>query len=75
MNAGWWDAPLALRDLAVSNLNEIFRYFQIDGWIARNVKGQGSIFGSFIDPLADKVLISILTVTLAITNIIPGLNC
>ena len=21
-NAGWWDAPLALRDLAVSNLHE-----------------------------------------------------
>ena len=27
----------------------------LDGWIARNVPGQASVVGSFIDPVADKV--------------------
>jgi len=47
----------------------------VDGWIARNVKGQSSVIGSFIDPLADKVLISVLTVTLTMVNIIPVVLC
>ena len=29
----------------------------LDGWIARNVPGQPSVIGSYIDPVADKILI------------------
>ena len=28
MKAGWWDAPLALRDLAMSNLHDFFRWLE-----------------------------------------------
>jgi len=44
----------------------------VDGWIARNVKGQMSIFGSYIDPLADKVLVSVLTFSLTYVGVIPS---
>ena len=45
---------------------------QIDGYIARNFKGQSSMLGSVLDPLADKVLISVLTVTLTMGGLLPG---
>lgn len=45
---------------------------QIDGYIARNFKGQSSMLGSVLDPLADKVLISVLTVTLTMSGLLPG---
>lgn len=47
----------------------------LDGWIARNIKGQGSIIGSYIDPFADKVLMSILVLSLTSVNIIPVPLC
>jgi len=47
----------------------------VDGWIARNFKGQSSIFGAFIDPLADKVLVSVLTFSLTYAGIIPTPLC
>ena len=43
----------------------------VDGYIARNVKGQSSILGSIIDPLADKLMIGTATVTLGIVGILP----
>ena len=46
---------------------------QVDGYIARNFKGQLSHLGSVLDPLADKFLISILYVTLTVNGIIPGI--
>jgi cardiolipin synthase (CMP-forming) len=45
--------------------------FQLDGWIARNYN-QSTKLGSFLDPLADKILISILFGTLTIVGHIPG---
>lgn len=43
----------------------------IDGFIARNFKNQKSHLGSVIDPLADKILIGSLTITLMINSMIP----
>ena len=43
----------------------------IDGYIARNFKGQSSILGSIIDPLADKLMIGTATVTLGFVGILP----
>ena len=46
--------------------------FQLDGWIARNYPSQRSALGSVIDPLADKLLVSILYITLTMVHLIPG---
>ncbi|XP_071833311.1 cardiolipin synthase (CMP-forming)-like isoform X2 [Apostichopus japonicus] len=43
----------------------------LDGYIARNFKNQKSVLGSIIDPLADKCLISVLTISLTVSNLIP----
>lgn len=43
----------------------------LDGWIARNWKGQSSKMGSFLDPMADKVLIATLFISLTWQNLIP----
>ncbi|KAG0040734.1 hypothetical protein BGZ82_010552 [Podila clonocystis] len=42
----------------------------LDGWIARRFNMQ-SIVGTIIDPMADKTLMTILTVTLAMQSLIP----
>ncbi|KAG5682945.1 hypothetical protein PVAND_012262 [Polypedilum vanderplanki] len=42
-----------------------------DGYIARNYAGQKSNFGSFLDPLADKTLVTTLVVALTYTNLMP----
>lgn len=42
-----------------------------DGYIARNWPGQKSHLGSIIDPLADKLLVGSLIITLAIKKMIP----
>ena len=42
----------------------------VDGWLARRWKLQ-TVAGSVIDPMADKALMIILTVTLAIKGAIP----
>lgn len=44
----------------------------MDGYIARNFKNQKSVLGTMMDPLADKLLVTILTVTLAMVDLIPG---
>ncbi|XP_047537238.1 probable cardiolipin synthase (CMP-forming) [Vanessa atalanta] len=43
----------------------------LDGWIARNWEGQSSKMGSFLDPMADKVLIATLFISLTWQNLIP----
>ncbi|XP_033734541.1 cardiolipin synthase (CMP-forming)-like isoform X2 [Pecten maximus] len=43
----------------------------LDGFIARNFKNQQSVLGSALDPVADKLLVSILTVTLSVAELLP----
>ena len=43
----------------------------MDGLIARKVPGQASSLGSFLDPLADKVLVTALYLSLTYVGIIP----
>ncbi|XP_030346650.1 cardiolipin synthase (CMP-forming) [Strigops habroptila] len=43
----------------------------LDGFIARNWANQKSALGSALDPLADKILISVLYISLTCTNLIP----
>uniref|UniRef100_A0A915BT38 cardiolipin synthase (CMP-forming) n=2 Tax=Parascaris univalens TaxID=6257 RepID=A0A915BT38_PARUN len=45
----------------------------LDGYIARNVKGQSSLLGSALDPIADKLLVSTLFITLTYVDLIPCL--
>ncbi|KAL5960781.1 Cardiolipin synthase CMP-forming [Taenia solium] len=44
-----------------------------DGYIARRFPSQQSVVGSYLDPLADKLFISSLSVALAYSNLLPGL--
>ncbi|NP_001164128.1 cardiolipin synthase 1 [Tribolium castaneum] len=43
----------------------------LDGWIARTWESQSSKVGSFLDPMADKVLIATLFLTLTYADLIP----
>ncbi|XP_076442910.1 cardiolipin synthase (CMP-forming)-like [Babylonia areolata] len=43
----------------------------LDGYIARNFPNQTSALGSALDPLADKLLVTILTVSLTSVGLIP----
>ncbi|VDP14270.1 unnamed protein product [Onchocerca flexuosa] len=43
----------------------------LDGYIARNVRNQSSLVGSIIDPVADKLLVTTLFVTLTYVKLIP----
>ncbi|XP_032521590.2 probable cardiolipin synthase (CMP-forming) [Danaus plexippus] len=43
----------------------------LDGYIARNWEGQSSKMGSFLDPMADKVLIATLFISLTWQELIP----
>ncbi|XP_061174431.1 probable cardiolipin synthase (CMP-forming) [Saccostrea echinata] len=43
----------------------------LDGYIARNFKGQMSSFGTFLDPLADKVMMTVMFTTLSMAHIVP----
>ena len=45
----------------------------VDGYLARRWKLQ-TVVGSVIDPMADKVLMTVLTVTLAAKGLLPGLH-
>ncbi|KAG5868155.1 hypothetical protein JTB14_017348 [Gonioctena quinquepunctata] len=58
----------ALVVLAVAAFTDL-----LDGWIARTWKSQSSKMGSFLDPMADKVLIGTLFLTLTYANLIPVL--
>ena len=57
--------------LGISNFFSLILFFQLDGYIARNVPGQSSKLGSFLDPLADKILVMTLYISLAVVNLIP----
>ncbi|ROT79982.1 hypothetical protein C7M84_001290 [Penaeus vannamei] len=43
----------------------------LDGWIARTFPSQASRLGSFLDPLADKVLVALLFLSLTYVGLIP----
>lgn len=43
----------------------------LDGWIARRWN-QGTVVGTVIDPMADKALMTVLTVALAMKGSLPG---
>ncbi len=43
----------------------------LDGWIARRWKLQ-TVVGTVLDPMADKILMTVLTVTLAAKGALPG---
>jgi len=43
----------------------------LDGWIARTFPSQSTLFGSFLDPLADKLLIATLFLSLTYSGLIP----
>ncbi|OBS74206.1 hypothetical protein A6R68_15252 [Neotoma lepida] len=63
------DFNVALGVFALAGLTDL-----LDGFIARNWANQKSALGSALDPLADKVLISILYVSLTYADLIPGKN-
>uniref|UniRef100_A0A8C8S5T0 Cardiolipin synthase (CMP-forming) n=1 Tax=Pelusios castaneus TaxID=367368 RepID=A0A8C8S5T0_9SAUR len=57
---------IALGVFALAGLTDL-----LDGFIARNWASQKSALGSALDPLADKILISVLYVSLTCANLIP----
>lgn len=56
----------ALSFVAIASITDL-----IDGWIARNFQGQQSKLGSFLDPMADKVLVGTMFLTLTYIDLIP----
>eukprot|EP01102_Stenamoeba_stenopodia_P016282 TRINITY_DN5670_c0_g1_i1.p1 TRINITY_DN5670_c0_g1~~TRINITY_DN5670_c0_g1_i1.p1 ORF type:complete len:228 (+),score=12.90 TRINITY_DN5670_c0_g1_i1:75-758(+) len=44
----------------------------LDGFIARRFPSQRSMFGTFLDPFSDKVLITTLTISLAYSGLLPS---
>ena len=43
----------------------------MDGYIARNWPTQASKAGSFLDPMADKILVGSLVISLSYCNLLP----
>lgn len=43
----------------------------MDGYIARNWPGQASKMGSFLDPMADKLLVGSLVISLSYCGLLP----
>ncbi|KAJ3648238.1 hypothetical protein Zmor_020056 [Zophobas morio] len=65
------DFNFALGVLGVAAVTDL-----LDGWIARTWESQSSKMGSFLDPMADKVLIATLFLTLTYAELIPvALTC
>ncbi|RZC42023.1 cardiolipin synthase 1 [Asbolus verrucosus] len=60
------DFNFALAVLGVAAVTDL-----LDGWIARTWESQSSKMGSFLDPMADKVLIATLFLTLTYADLIP----
>ncbi|KAF8560473.1 hypothetical protein P879_06843 [Paragonimus westermani] len=44
----------------------------VDGYVARRFPGQQSWLGSYLDPIADKVLITTLALSMTVTQLFPG---
>ena len=61
--------------LLASTLNraEVPERVQVDGYLARRFKMQ-SVVGTILDPAADKILMTTLTVTLAMQGLLPGVS-
>lgn len=53
-----------------SELIELVRWQQVDGWLARKYN-MGSVLGSILDPAADKLLMTTMVVTLAMKSMLP----
>ncbi len=53
-------------------LSPLFSLSQLDGYIARKFKGQSSNLGSVLDPLADKVFMSVVCVSMTYAGLLPG---
>ncbi|XP_055381072.1 probable cardiolipin synthase (CMP-forming) [Condylostylus longicornis] len=60
------DYKLAMGLLSIAALTDL-----LDGQIARNWPQQASKFGSFLDPLADKLLIGSLAISMGYCNLLP----
>ncbi|XP_015272974.1 PREDICTED: cardiolipin synthase (CMP-forming) isoform X2 [Gekko japonicus] len=60
------DFNIALGVFALAGITDL-----LDGFIARNWVSQKSVLGSALDPLADKVLISVLYISMTYANLIP----
>ncbi|KAK5969646.1 CDP-alcohol phosphatidyltransferase [Trichostrongylus colubriformis] len=60
------DYPLAFALFVVAGVTDM-----LDGFIARSVPGQKSLLGSVLDPIADKLLVSVMFVTMTCTALIP----
>ncbi|XP_066466952.1 cardiolipin synthase (CMP-forming) [Tiliqua scincoides] len=60
------DFNIALGVFALAGVTDL-----LDGFIARNWANQKSVLGSALDPLADKILISVLYISLTCANLIP----
>uniref|UniRef100_A0A1B6CPN7 cardiolipin synthase (CMP-forming) n=1 Tax=Clastoptera arizonana TaxID=38151 RepID=A0A1B6CPN7_9HEMI len=61
------DFEIALGVVAFAAVTDL-----LDGWIARTFKNQSSKLGSFLDPMADKVLIATMFLSLTYASIIPA---
>ncbi|XP_050087480.1 probable cardiolipin synthase (CMP-forming) [Anopheles aquasalis] len=57
---------LAMALLIVAGLTDL-----ADGWIARNWPNQASRLGSFLDPMADKVLVGSLVIAMCYIDLLP----
>nr|CAD7202892.1 unnamed protein product [Timema douglasi] len=60
------DFNLALALLTLAGISDV-----LDGWIARTFQSQASKMGSFLDPMADKVLVGVLFLSLTYMDLIP----
>ncbi|KAK4884024.1 hypothetical protein RN001_000295 [Aquatica leii] len=60
------DFQFALAILGIAAVTDL-----LDGWIARTWESQSSKVGSFLDPMADKVLIATLFLSLTYAGLIP----
>lgn len=60
------DFPLAFGVFVAAGATDM-----LDGFIARNVPGQRSLLGSVLDPIADKLLVSVMFVTMSCVALIP----
>ncbi|KAI9563199.1 hypothetical protein GHT06_010657 [Daphnia sinensis] len=60
------DYPTAFGLFVIAGITDL-----LDGWIARTFPSQASLAGSFLDPLADKLLLGTLFVSLTYSGLIP----
>lgn len=60
------DYSLAMGLLVAAGISDL-----LDGWIARGWPSQASKMGSFLDPMADKLLVGSLCICLSYTGLLP----